>query len=131
VKLTKYQNHHHHRDVFDMWTKWARPWAEWAQGLTGRLNSLASQPAFEAVKPEPWLPHDYTRRGMPSWWRKSVEAAPPGRPTMWFGHPASTWCQTILSKSVELPFTPINTPLTVKVNTPHSTCSSPLVKVPV
>jgi hypothetical protein len=32
---------------------------------------------------------------------------------------------------VEVPFTPINTPLGVKVETPHSTCSSPLVKVPV
>jgi hypothetical protein len=30
---------------------------------------------------------------------------------------------------VEVPFTPINTPLMVKVDTPHSFCSSPLVKV--
>jgi hypothetical protein len=29
-KLTKYQNHHHHRDIFDMWIKWARSQAEWA-----------------------------------------------------------------------------------------------------
>jgi hypothetical protein len=32
---------------------------------------------------------------------------------------------------MEFPFTPINTPLVVKVDTPHSFCSSPLVKVPV
>jgi hypothetical protein len=53
---------------------------------------------------------------------QSMEVAPPGRPD-------TTWCQTDLSKSVEVPFTPINTPLTVKVEIPHSTCSSPLVKV--
>jgi hypothetical protein len=33
--LTKCQNHHHHGDVFDMWTKWDIPQAEWAQELTG------------------------------------------------------------------------------------------------
>jgi hypothetical protein len=59
----------------------------------------------------------------------SVEAAPPNQPAMWLGWPATTWRQTYLSKSVEAPFTPINTPLTVKVDTPHSFCSSPLVKV--
>jgi hypothetical protein len=30
VKLTKCQNEHHHRGVFDMWTKWAKPQAKWA-----------------------------------------------------------------------------------------------------
>jgi hypothetical protein len=50
---------------------------------------------------------------------------------VWLGHPGSTSRQTDFSKSVEVPFTPINTPLGVKVETPHSTCSSPLVKVPV
>jgi hypothetical protein len=30
---------------------------------------------------------------------------------------------------MEVPFTPINTPLTVKVNTPHSFCSCPHVNV--
>jgi hypothetical protein len=24
VKLTKYENEHHHGGVFDMWTKWAK-----------------------------------------------------------------------------------------------------------
>jgi hypothetical protein len=62
---------------------------------------------------------------------ESVEAAPPGRPTMWLGRPATNWRQTSLSKLVEVAFTPINTPLTLKVETPHSTCSSPLVKVPI
>jgi hypothetical protein len=60
-----------------------------------------------------------------------VEASPPGRPTTWLGCPGTTWNQTDLSKSVDVPFTPINTPLIVKVDTPHSFCSSPLVKVPV
>jgi hypothetical protein len=41
----------------------------------------------------------------------------------------TTWHQTDLSKLVEVPLTPINTPLMVKVDTPHSFCSSPLVKV--
>jgi hypothetical protein len=40
--------------------------------------------------------------------------------------PATTWCQTNLSKSVEVPFTPINTPIMMKVDTPHSFGSSPL-----
>jgi hypothetical protein len=30
---------------------------------------------------------------------------------------------------VEVPFTPINTPLMVKIIAPYSTCSSPLVKL--
>jgi hypothetical protein len=53
-----------------------------------------------------------------------VEAAPPGLS-------GTTWRHTDLSKFTEVPFTPINNPLTVKVKTPHYTCSSPLVKVPV
>jgi hypothetical protein len=32
---------------------------------------------------------------------------------------------------VEVPFTPINTALMMKVEIPHSACSSPLIKVPV
>jgi hypothetical protein len=60
-----------------------------------------------------------------------VEAAPPVQPATWLGQPATTWHKTDLSKSVEVPFTTINTPLAVKVETPHSFCSSPLVKVPV
>jgi hypothetical protein len=62
---------------------------------------------------------------------KSVEATPPGRSTTWLGQPSTTWHQTDLSNSVEVPFTPINTALVVKVDTPHSFCDSPLVKVPV
>jgi hypothetical protein len=100
-----------------MWTKWARPQAEWAQGPAGR-------PGFEVVRPEPWLPHVYMRRRSPSRWRMSVEATPPRLS-------ATTWCQTNLSKTVEVPFTPINTQLTVKVETPLSTYSSPPVNVPV
>jgi hypothetical protein len=60
---------------------------------------------------------------------ESVEAAPPGWPATWLDRSATTWRQTDLSKSVEVPFTPKNSPLTVKVETAHSFCSSPLVKV--
>jgi hypothetical protein len=94
-------------------------------------NSLAGRPGFEAVWPTPWLPRAYMTRRMPSRWRKLVEAVPPCRPTTWLGRQTFTWRQTDLSKSMEVPFTPLNTPLTVKVETPHSTCSFPLVKVPV
>jgi hypothetical protein len=62
---------------------------------------------------------------------KTVEKVGGGRLAAWLGHPTSTSRQTDFSKSVEVPFTPINTPLKVKVETPHSTYSSPLVKVPV
>jgi hypothetical protein len=60
---------------------------------------------------------------------KSVEAAPPSRAATWLGRPITTWRQTDLTKLVEVPFTPINTPLTMKVEIPHSTYSSLLVKV--
>jgi hypothetical protein len=43
---------------------------------------------------------------------------------------ATTWRQIDLSKSMEVPFTPINIALAVRVDTPHYTCSSLLVKVP-
>jgi hypothetical protein len=46
-----------------------------------------------------------------------VEANPLGRPAMWRGRPATTWHQTDFSKLMEVLFTPINTPLTVKVDT--------------
>jgi hypothetical protein len=45
------------------------------------------------------------------------------------GGPANTWQITNLIKSVTALRTPINTPLPMKFNTPHYTCSSPLVKV--
>jgi hypothetical protein len=76
----------------------------------GRVGPGAGWPRFEAVRPEPGLPCDHMRRRSPSQWRKAVEATPPGRPAMWLGRSATTWCQTDLSKSVEVPFTPINTP---------------------
>jgi hypothetical protein len=37
--LTKCQNHHHHRSVFDTWTEWAKPQAEQAQVPTGLVLS--------------------------------------------------------------------------------------------
>jgi hypothetical protein len=51
---------------------------------------------------------------------ESVEATPLSRPARWLGRPITTWCQTDLSKLVEVPFTPINTPLVVKVDTHHT-----------
>jgi hypothetical protein len=60
---------------------------------------------------------------------ESVEAAPPGRLDTWLSRPATTWCQTNLSKSVEVPFTPINTPLTVKVETHTHTLEIPPAKL--
>jgi hypothetical protein len=89
-----------------------------------RVGPEAGRPAFEAVWPKSWLPRIYTTRRSSNWWRKSVEAAPPSRLITWLGRSATTWRQTDLSKSVEVPFTPINTPLMVKVKTPHSFCSS-------
>jgi hypothetical protein len=85
-----------------------RPQAEWAQG-----PALVTTRQHEEEKPD------------------SVEAVPPDRSATWLGRPATTWRQTDLSKLVEVPFTTINTLLMVKVNTPQSFCSSPLVKVPV
>jgi hypothetical protein len=41
------------------------------------------------------------------------------------GRPATTWRQTDLFKSLEVPFTPINTLIMMKVDTPHSFGSSP------
>jgi hypothetical protein len=45
--------------------------------------------------------------------------------------PANTWRVTDLIKSVTSPWAPINTPLSIELKIPYSTCSSPLVKVPV
>jgi hypothetical protein len=68
----------------------------------------------------------YVRSRRPRWWRKSMEAAPPSQP-------ATTWHQTDFSKSWELPYGPINTPLQWKrVDTPHfgdSTCKAPILSV--
>jgi hypothetical protein len=62
---------------------------------------------------------------------ESVEAAPPVLLAACLDCPTTTWHQTNLSKSVEVPFSLINTSLMVKVKTPYSFCSYPLVKVPV
>jgi hypothetical protein len=128
VKLTKRQYHHHHGGVFDTWTKWAIPEIEWPQGPADRSNSLVNRLGFELVQPEPSLYCVCTRRS-PNQLRKLVEAAPPDWPATWLGRPTTTCHQTNLSKSMKVPLTPINTPLTVEVDTPHSFCSSPLVKV--
>jgi hypothetical protein len=80
VKLTKCQNEHHHRGVFDTWTKWAKPQAKWAQGPVDWPNSLAGQPRFESARPETWLTRLYIDsqgmvRGL-----KAVEVERSGRP---------------------------------------------------
>jgi hypothetical protein len=56
-----------------------------------------------------------------SWWKLDLVAA----------LQANTWCVTDLIRSVTPPWTPINTPLLIEFRTPHSTCSSPLLKVSV
>jgi hypothetical protein len=63
-----------------------------------------------------------------------MEADPLDRPATWLGSPATTWHQTNFSKLVEVSFTPINTPLMVKVDThtPHfgnSTCKALILSV--
>jgi hypothetical protein len=57
-----------------------------------------------------------------------VEAAPPGRPAMWIGWPATTWHQTDFSKSVKLPHDPINTPYGGNEET-HHILEIPLAKL--
>jgi hypothetical protein len=59
-----------------------------------------------------------------------MEADPLDRPATWLGSPATTWHQTNFSKLVEVSFTPINTPLMVKVDThTHHTLEIPLAKL--
>jgi hypothetical protein len=114
-----------------MWIEWAKPQAEWAQGPTGRPNSLADWLVFEAVQPTALWTCVYMRRGRPRQWGKSVEAAPPGQLATWLVRSATTWRQTDLSKSVEVPLTPINTSFTVKVDThTHHYIETPLEKLP-
>jgi hypothetical protein len=55
-------------------------------------------------------------------WRKSVEATPPDRPI-------TTWCQIDFSKSVELPYNPINTSYGGNEDT-HHILEIPLAKLP-
>jgi hypothetical protein len=134
VKLTKCQNHHHHGGVFDKWTEWVIPQAERPQGLTGQPYSLAGRPCFMSVWPVASRTCVYTRSRRPWRWRKSVGTAPPGRPTTWLGRLATTWHQTDLSKSVELPHGPINTPPPYGGNekTPYfrdSTCKALILSV--
>jgi hypothetical protein len=43
VKLTKCQNEHHHRGVFDTWTKWAKPSGQVGPGA-GRSAQLIGWP---------------------------------------------------------------------------------------
>jgi hypothetical protein len=110
VKLIKCQNHHHHGGVFDTWTEWVKPQAKRGQGPAGRPYSLAGQPCFMSVWPATSRTRDYTRSRSSRRWRKLVEGATPSWLATWLGYLATTWCQTDLSMSVELPHGPINTP---------------------
>jgi hypothetical protein len=70
------------------------------------------------------------------WWKgtralESVEATRDGWLAGLLGRPANTWRINDLIKLVTTPKTSINTPLLMELNTPHSTCNSPIVKVPV
>jgi hypothetical protein len=60
-----------------------------------------------------------------------VEVELYGRLATWLGWPDNTWRVTDLIKSVTPPGTRISTPLPMEFNTPYSTCSSSLVKVPI
>jgi hypothetical protein len=63
---------------------------------------------------------------------ESVETTLDGRSATWLGWPANTWWITDLIKSITAPRTHITPPpLPMEFNTPHNTCSSPLVKVSV
>jgi hypothetical protein len=79
---------------------------QWAQGVAGRL-------AFEVVRTKTSWTRVYMRRQRLWWWRKLVQSKLIVRP-------AATWKVTASAKSVELPRGPINTPLSVKVDT-HTT----------
>jgi hypothetical protein len=54
-----------------------------------------------------------------------------GRTPWATGHVARPVSHHLACKSVTPHWTPINTTLPVEINIPHSTCSSPLVKVPI
>jgi hypothetical protein len=81
------------------------------------------RPRFEAVRLEPWLPRVYMRKRIPSRWRP---LHPIGRPRVLVARPHLSPNRPLqvggglihLYKYL----------LTVKVDTPHSTCISPLVK---
>jgi hypothetical protein len=127
-------NNHHHRGVFDTWTKRSRPQIEWAQGLIDWPNSLVDRPGFEAVRPEPWLPHVYTRRQSP----ESVEKVGGGRSTWsadhmaWLaGHHLAPNRPLQVGGGLIQPYKYPPPAIMVNVDTSHSFCSSPLVKVPV
>jgi hypothetical protein len=97
------------------WPSGQTPWpaGPTLQSLTGWLHEHALQ---EAVTRNPKLEVS----GSQTQW-------PPGH----VSRPANTWCVTNLIKSVTPPWTPVNTPLPVEFKIPHTTYSSPLVKVPV
>jgi hypothetical protein len=130
VKLMKCQNEYHHGDVFDMWTKWAKPQAKCAQRSAGWPNTLVGWLGLESSREKTSLTHLYVGsqgriRGL-----KVVELERSGWPA---GHvdgwPAVHLLQTDIAKLVETYLYPYIRPPMAKDSTSHSTCSSPLVKV--
>jgi hypothetical protein len=108
--LEFYQNKCHPGDVREMRRWGAKATNQWAQGVAGRPNPLAGQPAFESVRTKTSWSRVYTKRERLWRWRKSVEAELIGRPAMWLGWSVTTWRVAASAKSVELPHGPINTP---------------------
>jgi hypothetical protein len=116
VKLTKCQNHHHHGGVFDTWTEWAKPQAEQAQGPTSQVLSRFGPQLHGHVSTR----EEEGQDGGERWWRP-------------FLRPTTTWRVTALAKSVELPHSPINTPLRWKSEHTslheNSTCKALILSV--
>jgi hypothetical protein len=118
-----HQNKCHLGDVPDMRRQCAKNIDQWAQGVADRPDPLAGRPCFMSMWPEASRTRVYMWSRRPRWWRKSVEAAPPGRP-------ATTWHQTNFSKLLELPHSPINTPLWLENRRhTHHILEIPLVKL--
>jgi hypothetical protein len=121
-KLKFHQNKCHHGNAPDTRRQCAKSTDQWAQGVAGRpapLCSLSRVCFMDTLSRRRY-------QGIRS--LKLLEARLGGRLAMWLGRSANTWRVTDLIKLVTPPWTPINTPL-MEFKTPHSTCSSPLVKV--
>jgi hypothetical protein len=104
----------------------------WPSGQRGRPASPtpwpAGWPGFEVIQIKPWLPRVYTKRRSPSWWRP-LHSAPDHVAWLTGHHLAPNRPLQVSGGSIHpYKYPP---PPTVKVEAPQSTCSSPLVKVPV
>jgi hypothetical protein len=107
VKLTKYQNEHHHGGIFDTWTKWAKPQAKWAQGPTGWPNSLGRRLGFESARPKTWLTCLYVSSQGRIQGLKAVEAEWSGWPATWMAGRPLICSKLTLPSRWRLPSSPI------------------------